>query len=489
MTEDEAITQLRRFVAALEAGSRREANAAAFALLQGNAPLGDRWQSIARVMQTNGEYSAAHLAMQRYAAHRPADPNARFAQAAMLAQTGKLEQAWETMGNVPFGVPTPSGHHYIRGTIAVNLGQIDQAEHHLLAALDAEPALGQAMLSLAAARKRKAGDAIGDRILAAEPAMASAPELERAHFHYAAGRVHFDRKQAGDAFRHFAAGAALVRSWRPHDAAADRRDARECQSGFTRELVSRVNAQVTLDTSQPIFVTGLPRSGTTLVEQILVSHSAVSGGEELGRMAVVRRDLDSLSAQGLTRYLDQGGKADDLAALYIHLGQERFGKEGRFVDKALNTSRFAGLIAALLPQAPIVWMRRDPVDCAWSAFRTYFIHGLDWSWKLEDIADHFALEDELFRHWSAMFPDRILPVDYQQLVQSPETEIPRVLAHCGLAPEPQVFRPHETKRVVSTASVMQVREPINTGAIGAADAYRSFLAPFTERYEALSREG
>lgn len=486
MTEDEAISQLRRFVAALESGNRADANAAAFALLLGNPPLGDRWQSIARVMQTNGEYSSAHLAMQRYAAHRPSDPNARFAQAAMLAQTGQLEQAWQTMGQVPFGVPSPSGHHYIRGTMAVNLGQIEQAEYHLLAALDADPALGQAMLSLAAARKRKTGDPIGDRILSAETAMTGAPDLERAHYHYAAGRVHFDRDDADEAFRHFAAGAALVRCWRPYDASADKRDAGECSRGFGRELVERINRTVTIDTSQSIFVTGLPRSGTTLVEQILVSHSAVSGGEELGRMSVVRRDLDSLSASGLEKYLAEGGKANDLAALYLHLGQERFGKEGRFVDKALNTSRYMGLIAALLPDAPVIWLRRDPVDCAWSAFRTYFIHGLDWSWNLADIADHFALEDQLFHHWSRMFPDRILVVDYQDLVRSPETQIPRILEHCRLPSEPQVFRPHETKRVVSTASVMQVREPINQQAVGAAAPYLAYLAPFIDRYRALN---
>ncbi len=485
MTEDEAITQLRRFVAALESGSRRNANDAAFALLAGNPPLGDRWQSIARVMQTNGEYSAAHLAMARFAAHR-ADPNARFAQAAMLAQTGQLEEAWKVMGSVPFGVPSVSGHHYIRGTIAVNLGHIEDAEKHLLAAIEAEPALGQAMLSLAAARKRKAGDPIGDRILSAEPRMEGAPPLERAHFHYAAGRVHFDRREPDEAFRHFSAGAELVRGWRSYDAAADARDAAECRQGFDRDFVDKINNLVTLDTSQPIFVTGLPRSGTTLVEQILVSHSAVSGGEELGRMGVVRRDLTSLSAKGLSDYLQAGGNADDLAALYLHLGQERFGKEGRFVDKALNTSRFTGLIAALLPHAPIVWLRRDPADCAFSAYRTYFINGLDWSWNLEDIATHFALEDQLFHHWSRMFPDRILAVDYQQLVQEPQAQIRRILAHCNLEEEPQVFRPHETQRVVSTASVMQVREPINTGAVGAAGAYRLHLAPFVDRYEALS---
>lgn len=486
MTQDEAVTQLRRFVAALESNSRRDANSAAFALIAGRAPLGDKWHSIARVMQTNGEISAANAAMQNYANHRRGDPQAAFLQAAMLAQTGRLEQAWAVMEKVPPAVPDVPGNRYIRGTIAVNLGRTQEAEDLLLAALDANPALGQAMLALAAARKRKSGDPVGDRILTAESRMSGAPALERAHFHYAAGRVHFDRGEAQAAFRHFSAGAALVPGWRPYDAKADAREVDLCREGFDFEFVAGVNRQVTIDTSQPIFVTGLPRSGTTLVEQILVSHSAVSGGEELGRMAIVSRDLPSLSGAGLKNYLGKGGKADDLAALYLHLGQERFGKAGRYVDKALNTSRFMGLIAALLPQAPVIWLRRDPVDCAWSAFRTYFIQGLDWSWKLEDIATHFALEDQLFHHWSRMFPERILVVDYQELVRTPETQIPRILDHCGLAPEPQVFRPHETKRIVSTASVMQVREPINTGAIGAAEAYRDHLTPFTERYRALT---
>ena len=484
MTSDQAARLLRTFVSALEQRHRREANAAAFALLEGNPPLGKNWHSLAKVMQTNGEYTAANDAMARYVAHYPADPQARFLQAAMLAQTGQLERAWETMGQVPFGVPTPSGHHYIRGTIAVNMGQMEESERQLLAALDADPQLGQAMLSLSAARKRVAGDPVGDRILAAEGAMAKAPDLERAHYHYAAGRVHFDRKEPDAAFRHFAKGAALVRTWRPHDAAADIRDAAQCREGFDRAFIVGVNGKVTIDTSAPIFVTGLPRSGTTLVEQILVSHSAVSGGEEMGRMAVVRRDLPGPGAAGLASYLDTGDMADDLAALYIHLGQERFGKQGRFVDKALNTSRFMGLIAALLPQAPVIWLRRDPADCAWSAFRTYFLQGLDWSWKLEDIADHFALEDALFRHWSTLLPDRILTVDYQELVQDPAAQISRILAHCNLPEEPQVFRPHETQRVVSTASVMQVREPINTAAIGISDAYRAQLAPFIVRYQA-----
>lgn len=486
MTEAEAVAQLRRFVAALEAGDRRTANTAAFALIAARPPLGDRWQLIARVMQTNGEISAASAAMQSFVDHHRGHPQVAYLQAAMLAQCGRLEQAWSVIRNVPPSVPDPSQNGFLRGTIALNLGLTDLAESILQATLDANPALGQAMLALVSARKRNSGDPVGERILQSAPLMRSAPAIERSHFHFAAGRVHFDRNETDAAFDHFAQGAAIASTERPYEAKADAREAEACRDGFDRAFVADINAGITIDTSQPIFVTGLPRSGTTLVEQILVSHSAVSGGEELGRMAILQRDLGSLGAAGLNAYLARGGKADDLAALYLHLGQERFGQQGRFVDKALNTSRFMGLIAALLPQAPVIWLRRDPVDCAWSAFRTYFIHGLDWSWKLEDIASHFALEDQLFQHWSEMFPERILVVDYQTLVRSPKTEIPRILQHCRLAAEPQVFRPHETKRVVSTASAMQVREPINTGAIGAADPYRTHLAPFIKRYSAIT---
>ncbi|MCX7284428.1 MAG: sulfotransferase [Novosphingobium sp.] len=487
MTSEQAAQLLRMFVSALERRSRLDVNRAAFALLEGSPPLGKNWHALAKVMQTNGEYAAANLAMDRFAAHRPNDPHARFLQAAMLAQTGRPERAWEILDHVPFGVPTPSEHHYLRGTIAVNLGQLAQAESNLLAALDSEPGLGQAMLSLAAARKRKAGDPIGDRILAAGPIMAKAPAIERAHFYYAAGRVHFDRHEPDAAFAHFSAGAELVSTWRPYDAAADQRDAHLCRTGFDRAFIAGINATITTDTSAPIFVTGLPRSGTTLVEQILVSHSAVVGGEEMGRMALVQRDLPAPGAAGLSRHIGAGTSADDLASLYVHLCRERFGNDGRFIDKAPEASRLMGLIAALLPDSPIIWLRRDPLDCAWSAYRTYFAEGLDWSWKLEDIASHFALEDDLFRHWSSLLPERILVVDYQELVRDSAVQIRRILAHCNLPEESQVFRPHETQRVVSTASVMQVREPINTGAIGAADPYRRHLEPFIKRYRALSK--
>jgi hypothetical protein len=152
------------------------------------------------------------------------------------------------------------------------------------------------------------------------------------------------------------------------------------------------------------------------------------------------------------------------------------------VDKTFTTPRMLGVAAALLPEAPLIWLTRDPLDCAWSCFRTYFASGTPWSYDLEDLAFHFRLEDELLSRWRDILGDRLLVVRYEALAVDPEPEIRRILAHCGLPEEPQAFAPHENPRAVTTASVMQVRQPINRKGIGVAMPYREFLQPFLDAY-------
>ena len=475
-------TLLNKLVAALHDRSRSASNEAAFALMAVKAPLREKWRMLAMVLRTNGEIVAANNAMRLFVEQTGSTAAGLYEQAALAAQTGWVEQARTIMQSVPSEIPNQAAHAFFLGTMALNLGDIDEAERHLLRALDSDPSLGQAMLALASCRTRTADDPVGERIFRSAEAMRNAPALERAQYHYAAGRIRFDRQEANKAFADFSAGGVLAAAKRPYKGAADTANAERGRQGFNAALIERIGGAVSVDTGDAIIVTGLPRSGTTLVEQILASHSAVTGGEELGRMAIVARDLPEASASGLEAWLGNGGSADALARLYLHLCRERFPARGRFVDKGLNNTRYMGLIAALLPRAPIVWLRRDPLDCAWSAFRTYFIQGLEWSWKLEDIAAHFRLEDELFSFWTQVLPDRVLVVDYARLVREPKEQIERILAHCGLTPEPQVFEPHKTARVVATASATQVREPINRKGLGNSNLYREHLRPFSEVY-------
>jgi hypothetical protein len=127
-------------------------------------------------------------------------------------------------------------------------------------------------------------------------------------------------------------------------------------------------------------------------------------------------------------------------------------------------------------------MRRDPEDTALSCFRTYFTSGVPWSWSLEDIGFFFRLEDQLHAHWSALFPDRILTIDYQELVADPAMWIPRIAEHCGLDVEPALFESHRTKREVTTASVQQVRSPITTARVGLSASYGAHMEPFRRAY-------
>jgi tetratricopeptide (TPR) repeat protein len=468
-------------LAALENGERQSVNAAVSNLIVAAPVLGRRWSDLANISIHNGELSQAYAAMACFVGEQGHTANARFLQAALLAQTGRLAEAWDIMQTVPPTVPDRAGHSYILGSMAINLGTTKEAQQHLNDAIAANPKLGQAMLSLAASEKMGRGNPIGDQVLAAQTVMMTAPALEVAHYQFAAGKVHFDREETDQAFAAFAKGGAIVGPMRPYNRADDKANAQACVSGFDRVFIRETASKVAIPTDRPIFVTGLPRSGTTLVEQILVSHSEVLGGEELGKLPIVERDIGGADAASLRQYLRRG-TADELASLYLHLVNERFSEPGRVVDKSLNASRHLGQIASLLPQAPIVWLRRDPLDCAWSAFRTYFLRGLDWSWRLEDIAYHFELEDALFAHWTQLLGERVLIVDYETLVAEPKSEIRRILKHCGLKEEPAVFEPHKTKRAVTTASVAQVRQPIGVQSVNNSDPYRKHLAPFIDAY-------
>ena len=132
-------------------------------------------------------------------------------------------------------------------------------------------------------------------------------------------------------------------------------------------------------------------------------------------MRLLHQDLRGHSLADFEGYVRRGGSARTLRALYERLLAERFPGHGRVIDKTLNSSRSIGLICGLFAQAPIIWVRRDPLDCAWSAYKTWFHSGIDWSWSLPAIAEHFLLEDRLFAHWTALLGKRIHVVVYEEI--------------------------------------------------------------------------
>jgi len=460
---------------------RAATNAAVEGLLTARAPLGPEWRRIAELMRVSGEVGLAHRAMDAFAAAAGSTAEALYHKVVLLTQTGRLREAHDLLARLPAGRMDPAARAYVLGNTALTLGRVEEGRAELEKVIRGRPGWGPAWLTLSSA-VNLATDPLGDRLLAEAAAAEHQPPADRARFHYALGKLHHDRGDHGPAFAAFAEGARLLRGEVPYSRQGNEAGARAAMSGFDAGTIEGWNARQTLPTDRPIVVTGLPRSGTTLIEQILTSHSAVCDGGEISLAHHLAVATGGTSGEAIAAHLARGGAPEQMGGLYLHLLEQRFGPAGRIVDKTVDNSRFLGLIATALPQAPLIWMRRDPLDAAWSCFRTFFIHGVAWSYSLTDIAHHFRLEDALVEFWQARLGQRLLVVPYGALVDAPEDWTRRILAHCGLPEEEAVHRFHETDRVVATASALQVRRPINRSGIGVAEPYRPFLQPFVDAY-------
>jgi hypothetical protein len=446
------------------------------------APMGGQWEQIAHLVAGYGELTLARQAMALQAEAMGGGPVARFQEAAFLSTIGAARDADAIMRALPANVPNPATNAYISGISALAVGRSDEARQRLEQAIRMLPHSGLAWLSLAMTLDFGQEPALAERLIAAGRGIDQAPVPERAPYHYALGKAYADRGEHRLAFDAFARGARQMKAVAPYDHAADRADAARAIDGYSAERITAIAGKQSEPTARTIFVNGLPRSGTTLVEQILTSHSAVSDGGETSRLVLLANEVRGPSHAALARYVDAQGVAP-AARLWGHWLDELYPASGRIVDKTVTTSRFMGLAAALLPEAPLIWMTRDPLDRAWSCFRTNFASGaMPWSYDLRDIAAHFRLEDQLLAQWRAILGDRLLVLSYEDLVDDPASWTRRILAHCGLAEEPAVFAPHENRRPVTTASMMQVRRPINRAGIGVAEPYREFLTPFIKAY-------
>jgi hypothetical protein len=476
-----ALALLGQLQGALQRDDRALQNDIVRQLIALRAPMGDQWRALANLALQNGELSLTRAAMDLFVSASGDAPYSRYLQAGVLEQCGALGEAYALMRTLPADVPDPAGNAFSLGTAALFIGHVEEARERLELATRLQPQSGAAWLHLAMAVDLAGEDTLAERILTAEPAIAHAPPTQQAAYFYAKGKTLAERGDPPAAFAAFANGARRMKAVAPFDRGGDRRSADQSLSGYRADRIDAMAGRQAESTNRSIFVTGLPRSGTTLVEQILTAHSAVVDGGEIGRLPLLARELGGHSFPALERYVAQHGSARP-AQLWRHWLAERFPTPGRIVDKSLDTTRFIGLAAALLPESPLVWLTRDPLDRAWSCLRTFFAAGMQWSYDLEDIAFHFRLEDELLRAWRDMLGARLLVVPFESLVTEPEPWIRRILAHCGLAEEPQVLAPQGSARTVTTASVIQVRRPINRQGVGSAEPYRAFLEPFIRAY-------
>jgi tetratricopeptide (TPR) repeat protein len=362
------------------------------------------------------------------------------------------------------------------------VGRTGEAIASYRAAAASRPRFGDAYWSLANLKTYRFTDAEIAQMRADEAAPRVGLE-DRYHLCFALGKALEDRADYAESFQYYQRGNALKKSESRYRPEPLERNARLQAEVCTRDFFD-ARQGVGCDSPAPIFIVGLPRSGSTLLEQILASHSQVEGTMELADILRMVQDLQGRETKdSIPRY--PGILADLEPEDFNRLG-EKYLADTRvyrsdkpfFIDKMPNNFRHLGLIHLILPNAKIIDARRDPLACCFSNYKQLFASGQQFTYSVEDITRYYRMYVDLMAHWDRALPGKVLRVQHEDVVEDLEANVRRILEFCNLDFEPACVDFHKNDRRVHTASSEQVRQPINREGV---DQWRNFdpwLGPF-----------
>lgn len=370
------------------------------------------------------------------------------------------------------------------------LGLLDEAARCYRRALQIRPGDAETFYNLVNQQPLNDGSAESEALFASLLRQAEATDSlsirEHSALHFALGKALEARDEADLAFESFARANALHRSTLRFDISASERMAEIIAQQFDTVNLDRLRGAAS-PSGRPIFVVGMPRSGTTLVEQIISAHPMVHGAGEIGVLGTLAARVRGADGSAFP-YWTQPPSAGDLQHLagdYLSALDRLDGAKPRVTDKTVGNFQILGLIHLLLPNARIVHCRRDPRDVGVSCFTTRFSSGHDYAYDLGELGRYLKLYDRMMTHWrAALPPGRIFDVDYETLVEDLEGGARRLLDHLGLPWDEACLRFYESRRSVGTASFAQVRRPIYKGSVGRWRRYEARLGPLLEVLDA-----
>jgi tetratricopeptide (TPR) repeat protein len=420
--------------------------------------------------------------LERLLAADPNNPQCRNLKATILVAVGEYHQAIDLYALLVVQYPRQAKLWLNYGHVLKTAGRQDDAIRAYRKCLDLVPDLSEAWFTLA---NLKTFRFTPDDVAAMRDALARAEGSadDRLHLNFALGKACEDAAEFEQSFLHYAQGNRLRRAQIQYRASDTTEVVERSQALYTREFFSARlgNGAAAPD---PIFIVGLPRAGSTLVDQILSSHSQVEGTMELYDMIDLARNLGASTSNGAPgRYPDAVATlgAEDLRALgERYLQQTRVQRKTNapyFIDKMPNNFLHVGLIAAALPNAKIIDARRHPLGCGFSVFKQHFARGQHFSYDLTDIGQFYRDYVELMAHFDAVLPGRVHRVHYETLVENTEAEVRALLDYCGLPFEDSCLRFYENGRAVRTASSEQVRRPIFREGLEQWRHYEHWLEP------------
>lgn len=433
---------------------------------EANHNLGD-------VLRWIGLLEDSEIYLRRALKLKPNYTEARTSLGATLTLLGRLHDAKPRFEKTLKTAPRDTDALFGLAVIAKMEGRFSDAETQFKRILEYKPKTANALAALATVRKMTPADS--EWLRAAEELVTEGVNiLHEADLRYSIGKYYDDIGEFDDAFRSFEAANNLLKTViARYDHGARDGFIDDMVHTYSKDIIAAVGPGAS-SSDKPVFVLGMPRSGTSLTEQILASHPSIFGAGEMDFWNALLRTRESVFRKGLLDEAARGKLAED----YLKLLATRAGDQLRVIDKTPVNSDYIGIIYSVFPNARFIYMERDPIDVCLSCYFQQFLVGLNFSMDLSDLAHYYKGHRRLFKHWQSVLPEKsILVVPYAELVQDQAGWTRKMLDFIGLDWSDRCLSFHETERAVITASTWQVRQKAYTDSIGRSQAYKKFLGP------------
>ncbi len=431
-----------------------------------------------QVLRKRQKFHAALLQAQKMLSEHADNPQVKSLCAIEYMQTGDYDQAIDLLDEVLAQVPGDARTLVTYGHALKTKGMADAAVQKYREAITRQPEHGESYYSLANLKLYRFDDRDVEKMHSLET-NGNLGFMDRVYLNFALAKAYEDRREYERAFAYYAQGNAMKKAQSRYDAEQMHTELETIKHFCDRRFFMEREGYGD-ESADPIFILGLPRAGSTLLEQILSSHSQVDGTLELPNILSLSQRLRRRpDAGGYPVVLGKIGAGECAEFGRAYLEDTRIHRAGApfFVDKMPNNFRHIGLIKLILPNARIIDARREPMACCFSAYKQLFAEGQEFTYDLSDIGRYYRDYVDLMSHWDVVLPGYVLRVQHEEVVADLEREVRRILDFCGLPFEEPCLRYYETERSVRTPSSEQVRQPIFTHAIEQWRHFEPWLDP------------
>jgi tetratricopeptide (TPR) repeat protein len=428
--------------------------------------------NLGSLLRQKGDFVGAEAALRRALKLRPTLADARTDLGLTLTSLGRLRDARACFAKALKSAPRSLKALYGVGQIATLEGRFEEADATFKRIIELDPKMPLAWAALARTRKMTQADRPWFE-RAEQLATSGIRSSEEADLRFALGKYCDDVDEFDRAFENFKRGNELLKAGaEDYDRKQQSRLIDDLIRGYSREAISKLSATGS-SSSKPVFVVGMPRSGTSLAERIIASHPAAYGAGELPFWEML-----TLRDAGITQAIMSDSARSLVAEQYLRVLEGHSADALRVVDKAPVNSHFLGIIYSVFPNARVIYMQRNPIDTCLSCYFQRFLTSLNFTFDLSDLAHYYVEHQRVMAHWRAVLPPGfMLDVPYEELVADQETWSRRMLEFIGLEWDPRCLDFHMNKRPVATASAWQVRQKVYQSSVARWRHYEKFIGP------------